>query len=130
IKFFIFRSMPTLARVLKLKIVNEKNATFFRNLVETTIKIRDDKSIVRPDMLQLMIENRDKQNDKKELTIEDMTSQAFIFFFGGFETTSTLMSFAAHEIAVNEDVRKRLQDEIDQVLEDTNGQVSYEAINN
>ncbi|XP_025157108.1 cytochrome P450 9e2 [Harpegnathos saltator] len=130
IKLIIIRSMPTLARVLKLKIVNEKNATFFRNLVETTIKIRDDKSIVRPDMLQLMIENRDKQNDKKELIIEDMTSQAFIFFFGGFETTSTLMSFAAHEIAVNEDVRKRLQDEIDQVLEDTNGQVSYEAINN
>jgi len=84
--------------------------------------------IVRPDMLQLMMENRGKEG-KAELIIDDMVAQAFVFFFGGFDNTSLLMCFAAHEIAVNQDIHEQLQKEIDQVLEETNGQVSYEAIN-
>ncbi|XP_036144417.1 cytochrome P450 9e2-like [Monomorium pharaonis] len=127
-KFLIFRKMPQLARILKLKFIREKIANFFRDLVKTTIKTRDENGIVRPDMLQLMMDSRGK-NGKAELDIDDMVAQAFIFFFGGFESTSTLMCFAAHEIAINPDIQKRLQNEIDQVLENTNGQASYEAIN-
>ncbi|EFN77010.1 Cytochrome P450 9e2 [Harpegnathos saltator] len=129
IKMYVHRSLPWVARIFRLRIISEKIAIFFKDLVETTIKTRDEQGITRPDMLQLMMESRSKKGGKKELTIEDMTSQAFSFFFGGFDSTSTLMCFAAHEIAVNEEVRKRLQDEIDQVLEETNGQAPYEAIN-
>ncbi|XP_032683012.1 cytochrome P450 9e2-like [Odontomachus brunneus] len=129
LKVYIFRSLPWLARIIKLKLIREKIVNFFQDLVESTIKTRDENNIVRPDMLQLMMETRNKKEGKGELTIEDMTSQAFSFFFGGFESTATLMCFAAHEIGVNEDIRKKLQNEIDQVLEDTNGQAPYEAIN-
>nr|XP_012223675.1 PREDICTED: cytochrome P450 9e2-like [Linepithema humile] len=128
LKFYIFRSLPWLARILRLRFVREKIGNFFRDLVKDTIKTRDEKGIVRPDMLQLMMESRGKEG-KAALTIEDMVSQAFIFFFGGFESTSTLMCFAAHEIAVNQDVQERLQNEIDEVLEKTNGQAPYEAVN-
>ncbi|XP_014476504.1 PREDICTED: cytochrome P450 9e2-like [Dinoponera quadriceps] len=128
-KMYIFRMLPSVAALLRLKFVRNVIAKFFYDLVDTTIKTRDEKGIVRPDMLQLMMESRGKKEGRNELTIEDMTSQAFVFFFGGFDSTSTLMSFAAHEIAVNEDVRKRLQNEIDQILEDTNGEAPYEAVN-
>ncbi|XP_032683015.1 cytochrome P450 9e2-like [Odontomachus brunneus] len=128
LKICLIRGLPWLARIFNVKIIHEKIVNFFQDLVESTIKTRDEKGIVRPDMLQLMMEGR-KKDGREVMTIEDMTCQAFIFFFGGFDTTSTLMCFAAHEIAVNEDVRKRLQNEIDQVLEDTKGQAPYEAIN-
>ncbi|XP_011865321.1 PREDICTED: cytochrome P450 9e2-like [Vollenhovia emeryi] len=128
IKIYVFRSLPTLARLIKLKFIRQKIADFFRNLVQNTIKIRDEKGIVRPDMLQLMMESRGKEG-KAELSVDDMVAQAFIFFFGGFDSTSTLMCFAAHEIAVNQDIQEKLQKEIDQVLEDTNGQAPYEAVN-
>ncbi|XP_014472696.1 PREDICTED: cytochrome P450 9e2-like isoform X2 [Dinoponera quadriceps] len=126
LKFIIIRNLPWLGRLLKLRLVKKKVANFFQDLLETTIRTRDEKGIVRPDMLQLMMESR----GRKELTIGDMTSQAFVFFFGGFESTSTTMCFAAHEITVNKDVQLRLQSEIDQVLEDTNGEAPYDAINN
>ncbi|XP_032682991.1 cytochrome P450 9e2-like [Odontomachus brunneus] len=129
LKFIILRIMPRLAQLFRVKVIPRKIAMFFQDLVETTIRTRDEKGIVRPDMLQLMMESRGKKDSKGKLTIEDMTTQAFTFFFGGFDSTSTLMCFAAHEIAVNEDIRKRLQDEIDQVLEDTNGQAPYDAVN-
>ncbi|XP_025157116.1 cytochrome P450 9e2-like [Harpegnathos saltator] len=127
LKFAVTESLPWLARVIKLRIISEKITNFFRDLIETTVRTRIQKDIVRSDMLQLMMETRD---GNKELTIDDIASQAFTFFFADNQTTSNLMCFAAHEIAENEKVQKRLQNEIDQMLEDTNGQVSYEAINN
>ncbi|KAG5348100.1 CP9E2 protein, partial [Acromyrmex charruanus] len=128
IKFYIFRSFPWLARLINLKIIRQKITDFFRDLIETTIKTRDENGIVRPDMLQLMMETRGKEG-KAELSTDDMVAQAFVFFFAGFDSTSTLMSFAAHELAINQDVQDKLRKEIDQVLEETNGQAPYEAIN-
>ncbi|XP_011865314.1 PREDICTED: cytochrome P450 9e2-like [Vollenhovia emeryi] len=128
IKLYIFRSIPWLARFINLKLIRQQIAHFFRNLVATTIKIRDENGIVRPDMLQLMMESRGKEG-KIELSIDDMVAQAFVFFLAGFDGASKLMSFAAHELASNQDLHEKLQKEIDQVLEDTNGQAPYEAVN-
>ena len=129
LKFFAVRMFPWLCRLLGIKVFKQKIVDFFKELVASAIKVRDENGIVRPDMIQLMMETRGKLGPGKELTIDDMTSHALIFFFGGFESTSILMCFAAYEIGINDQVQKRLQDEIDQVLEDCNGQVTYEAIN-
>nr|XP_012223632.1 PREDICTED: uncharacterized protein LOC105672931 [Linepithema humile] len=129
IKFYLVRSMPYITKMLGLKFVNDHIGRFFKNLVRSMIQTRDEQNIVRPDMLQLMMESRGKRGPGKELTIEDMTSQAFIFFFGGFDTVSTLMCFAVHEIAVNPNIQAKLRDEIDQVLKTTNGDLTYEAVN-
>lgn len=99
---------------------------FFVNLVADTIRIREEKDITRPDMLQLLMDSRSKREPGRELSILNI---AFIFFIAGFETSSTLMSFAAHEIAVNPDIQEKLQNEIDKIVKDTNAQPSYETIN-
>lgn len=129
IKILLCQHMPRLMRLLNLKIINERTNAFCINLIADTIKTRDEKNIVRPDMLQLMMDSRGKREPGKELTILDMTSQAFIFFLGGFDSSSTLMSFLTYEIAINPHIQEKLQNEIDKVLEDTNGQPSYETVN-
>ncbi|XP_018353975.1 PREDICTED: cytochrome P450 9e2-like [Trachymyrmex septentrionalis] len=129
IKFYLARSMPLITKMLGIKFVSNNVGEFFKDLVRNTIHTRDVKNIVRPDMLQLMMETRGKRGPGKELTIEDMTAQAFIFFFGGFDTVSSLMCFAVHEIAVNPDVQAKLRDEVDEVLKTNNGDLTYEALN-
>nr|XP_012223674.1 PREDICTED: cytochrome P450 9e2-like [Linepithema humile] len=129
IKFYLIRSLPFTIKMFRIKLIDDHIVEFFKNLVRSTIQTRDEQNIVRPDMLQLMMESRGKRGPGKELTIDDMTAQAFIFFFGGFETVSTLMCFAAHEIAVNPSVQAKLHDEIDQVLKTTNGDLTYESVN-
>lgn len=57
-----------------------------------------------------------------------MTAQAFVFFLGGFDTTKTQLCILAHELTLNQKVQKRLQDEIDDVLEKTKGKASYDEI--
>ncbi|XP_018395594.1 PREDICTED: cytochrome P450 9e2-like [Cyphomyrmex costatus] len=128
IKFFFVGTFPKLGRFLNLKIMNNYVSDFFKDIIKTTIATRDAKHITRPDMLQLMMDIRGKEG-RRELDIDDMTAQAFIFFLGGFETTSTAMCFAAHEIAANPEIQIKLQQEIDNVLQKSNGEVSYESIN-
>ncbi|CAB0031705.1 unnamed protein product [Trichogramma brassicae] len=131
LKFFLVRAVPKLMKIFHIRFISDQIRDFFTTLVQSTVEARDTKGFSRPDMIQLMMDSRGKQ--LKHLAAIDttyMTSQAFIFFFGGFDTTSTQMCIIAHELAINEDtVQKRLQEEIDQVLESTNGEPTYEAIN-
>jgi len=129
IKFYLVRSMPTITKMLGIKFIDNRIGQFFKDLVRNTIDARDRQNIVRPDMLQLMMESRGKRGPGKELTIDDMTAQAFLFFFGGFDTVSTLMCFAVHEIAVNPSIQTKLRNEVDDVLKKTNGELTYEALN-
>ncbi|KAJ8926643.1 hypothetical protein NQ314_020977 [Rhamnusium bicolor] len=63
-----------------------------------------------------------------ELTDLDITAQALIFFFAGFETVSTNMSFAAYELAANPDIQDKLRKEINATLEECGGQLTYEGL--
>lgn len=128
-KFIMLMIFPKLSKSLGIRLVRKKVVEFFENVVSVNIAVRDKTGVSRPDLIQLMMETRGKLGPGKELTILDMTAQAFVFFFGGFETTSSLLCFAAHELAVNPEIQERLQRKIDQVLKDTNGEVTYEAIN-
>nr|CAD7458006.1 unnamed protein product [Timema tahoe] len=63
-----------------------------------------------------------------ELTDNLLASQCFVFFVAGFETSSATMSFCLHELAVNQDVHIRLTSEVDRVLSEHGGNISYEVI--
>ena len=127
-KIFLYKAFPWFVKILKIKFISKKVVTFFENVVSTTVKTRDEKGISRPDMLQLMMDARGKESKHLKLDIKEMTAQAFIFFFGGFDTTSTQMCIIAHELALNPDIQKRLQAEIDKVLSESSGKPTYEAI--
>ncbi|KAF4519368.1 hypothetical protein B566_EDAN011374 [Ephemera danica] len=70
----------------------------------------------------------EKQGDKNLITEEDIAAQAFIFFFAGFETVATMMSFLVHELAVNPDIQEKLRAEVDDTFAANNGKLTYESI--
>nr|QZM07458.1 cytochrome P450 monooxygenase CYP9EK4 [Lasioderma serricorne] len=154
LKFLILGLIPDIKKVLDISIFPPEVSKFFRRLVQETIKTRQEKQILRPDMIHLLMEARKGQlqhekstteNDagfatveesevgktktkKLELTDDDIAAQALIFFLAGFDTTGSTMSFLALELAKNPDVQEKLQEEIDGVLERTKGNVTYEDI--
>lgn len=127
-KFFLLRTFPKLSQKFNLRIISKKVTDFFVNVIDTTIKIRDQQGITRPDMLQLMMDAREK-NLNMSLDLLEITSQAFIFFLGGLGTTSDMLCMIFYELAVNQDVQKKLLDEIDGAMKESNGKPSYESIN-
>lgn len=53
---------------------------------------------------------------------------AFAFFGAGFETSSTTISFCLYELSKNPEIQKRVHDEIHRVLEEHNGEMTYESV--
>uniref|UniRef100_A0A6V7M0G0 Cytochrome P450 n=1 Tax=Bracon brevicornis TaxID=1563983 RepID=A0A6V7M0G0_9HYME len=130
VKFMLAMRLPWLAKIFNMKILGSRFEQFFLELVKETVETRDREGISRPDMIQLMMDSRNiKSGEGPQLTLVEMTSQAMVFFFGGFETVSTLMCFLAHMISIHPEVQKKIHDEIDDVLERCQGEVTYEAIN-
>ncbi|KAK5641876.1 hypothetical protein RI129_010423 [Pyrocoelia pectoralis] len=136
--FVIITLFPRIAKFLGLTFTSPRVNAFFRNLVKSTIEMREKNGIIRPDMIHLLMEARkgqlkheietDTKAWKVELTDDDLTAQALIFFFAGFESVSNLMCFTAHELAVNREVQTRLQEEIDNTLRQCNGTITYESL--
>ncbi|XP_011705918.1 PREDICTED: cytochrome P450 9e2-like, partial [Wasmannia auropunctata] len=128
IKFLFMSMCPRLAASIGLTFFPPATTKFFKRIVEETIKAREEQNIVRPDMIHLM-QCRDKENDSvHKTTLDDIVSQAFIFIVAGFDSSSTLMCFVAHELAVNRDIQERLREEVQQHLAEGDGEISYESL--
>jgi hypothetical protein len=65
-----------------------------------------------------------------EFEDDDILAQALLFFLAGFETSSTLLCFASHQLAVHPDIQNRLQEEITETLQEHGGKFTYDAVHN
>ncbi|XP_011869160.1 PREDICTED: cytochrome P450 9e2-like [Vollenhovia emeryi] len=129
LKVIFLRVSPSwLTRLLGLTFFPLATGKFFKKIVEETIREREKRDIIRPDMIHLLMQARGKDNASPKMTLDDIVSQAFIFFLAGFDTSSTLMCFIAHELAVNREIQDRLRKEILQHLAEGNGEISYEVL--
>ncbi|XP_034830395.1 cytochrome P450 9e2-like isoform X2 [Maniola hyperantus] len=161
ILFFVISASPALARKLKLTLFSNKTREFFIKLVMGTMKDREDRNIIRPDMIHLLMESKKgvlshedicstdnephgrdagfatveestvgKKNIHRDWADIDLVAQATLFFLAGFETVSTGMSFALHELALHPDIQDRLYQEIKESDRKHGGKLTYAAIQN
>ncbi|KAG5895431.1 hypothetical protein JTB14_037590 [Gonioctena quinquepunctata] len=140
---------PYISKLLGLTFYEKDVREFFGNLIVHTMREREEKGIVRPDMIHLLMEARkeleknqglEAENDGNEkilsetdkysasLSDEDIIAQALIFFFAGFDSVSTLMCFMAHELAVNTDVQENLRLEINETTKRCKGKLAYDDL--
>ncbi|XP_032586068.1 probable cytochrome P450 6a14 [Drosophila mojavensis] len=138
IQSFIFTN-PNLARKMHLKVLRDDVANFFMTAVRSTVDHRIKNGIKRNDFLDQLIELRAENEEAARqgkgidlshgLTIEQMAAQAFVFFIAGFETSSSTMAFCLYELALQQDIQRRLREEIETVLKQTaDGELTYEAV--
>ncbi|KAJ3645296.1 hypothetical protein Zmor_022962 [Zophobas morio] len=155
LRFLLIILMPRVFQFFKMTLFSKEVGNFFTNLVKSNIQSREKHGIVRPDMIHLLLEarknglkhdetqplqdtgfatvteseiNTNPKNTKTEITDQDITAQALVFFFAGFDSVSALMCFMAHELAANPDVQDRLIKEVDETLELCQDKLTYEAL--
>ncbi|XP_017782407.1 PREDICTED: cytochrome P450 9e2-like [Nicrophorus vespilloides] len=136
VKVMACSNAPALGRLFRFKVFSKEVSEFFTNLIVRTIDIRLQHNIVRPDMLNLLIEARrnkkaaaaENGDEERMLSDLDITAQGMLFFFAGFETVSTLMCFMAYELALNPIIQDKLKKEVDVTAEECNGNLTYERL--
>ncbi|KAI7815403.1 cytochrome p450 [Rhyzopertha dominica] len=154
IKMMVATVLPKLLTLTKTGFIAKDCADYFRTIILETIDKRTKENIIRPDMIHLLLEAR-KGNLKHEskvdegsgfatveesdinkagktlsveLTDEIIAAQALIFFFAGFETSASIMSFMSLELAINTDVQQKLLEEIDEVYKEYGHNITYDVI--
>ncbi|XP_074030754.1 probable cytochrome P450 6a14 [Leptinotarsa decemlineata] len=140
LKMIIIRSFPSVAKILGLGVFSGTVTNFFSRVVKETIEYREKNNVSRPDFLQLLIQLRkngqiddEVDYDKVKLpigialTMEEAAAQAFIFFLAGFETTSTTISFALYEMALNGNIQQKAREEVNKLFEKHQG-ITYESV--
>nr|WIT94141.1 cytochrome P450 monooxygenase CYP9AZ3 [Euwallacea interjectus] len=137
-KFFALQALPKLCKLFGIKFFSNATRAYMTNVIEETIKLRQEQNIIRPDIIQILLdasraenpsENGNSDGKRKhsvKISLDDISSQAVLFSFAGFDTVSTAISFVAHELAVHKEIQDRLREEIRETSQ--NGKITYEAL--
>ncbi|XP_006610855.1 cytochrome P450 6k1-like [Apis dorsata] len=132
--FILIFFLPTLTKYFSVKFFG-KATNALRNTFWRMINQRIESNVKRNDLIDCLIEMREKHKNQEsfegfKFDGDDLVSQAAVFFTGGFETSSTTISFTLYELALNQDVQKTLRTEIHDALAQTDGKITYDMIMN
>lgn len=149
---FLFSSLPKFIRMglfslmkgtfAKAQADRFQATEFFKNAVKETVDYREKNNIKRNDFLHLLLllknkgtvdEDTDVSKDSENksvgtLTFNQLAAQCFVFFIGGYDTSSTAMTFALYELAKHPELQEKLREEIHEALAKNDGKMSYDVI--
>lgn len=143
LRFLAMFNFPQILKTFKIRLVDHDIEDFMTTMVKQTMEFREKNNVVRKDYFQLLLQLRNTGNVQlddewetvitndekgKQLTLTEVTAQAFVFYIAGFETTSATMAYCVYEITRNPDIQKKVHDEIDEVLRKHDGKISYESV--
>ncbi|CAH1233402.1 CYP3A5 [Branchiostoma lanceolatum] len=110
---------------------------FFNAAVDNVINMRggNEDDAKRVDFLQLLIKAHNEELDRgvsHELVKHGVSKKAIkresvLFWLGGYETTSNVISCTAYNLALHQEVQDRVIKEVDAVIE-KRGKLDYEAL--
>lgn len=146
-RFHLAFIYPKLAELLRLRFTDKDIGDFMTDTVRQTVDYREKNGITRKDFLQLLMQLRNygqvNENDDDwsadikshqttkrldNMTIEEMSAHAFVFYTASFESSSTTMSFCMYELAKKPEIQRKVHAEIDAVLSRHEGQLTYDSI--
>lgn len=136
VRTFGFFAFPKLLTLLGIRLVNSKNEKFIQLMVKQNLEYREKNHIVRNDFFQLLAQLRNKgtlqdhDQSVNSITEKEIAANTFLFFFAGFESTSSILTFCVYHLAKNPEVQRRVHEEIDRVLAAHNGEINYASISN
>lgn len=134
ISFLLANAYQDLCRKLNIQITPKRIQDFFLKLVIDTVEYREKNKIERNDFLSMLIQlknNGKLDGDERvigKISFTDLAAQCFVFFLAGFETSSTALSYALYELSLNQELQDKTRGEIEKVLAQHNGEITYDAI--
>ncbi|XP_036139076.1 cytochrome P450 6A1 isoform X2 [Monomorium pharaonis] len=104
---------------------------FFTRIVIETIDYRETNNVIRNDFIDKLRELKKQADNMNDIALTDslIAAQAFAFFVVGFETSSTTISNALYELALNQNIQKILRKEIDEIYVKHGKDLTYDNIN-
>ena len=155
-KILIMMILPFVGKLFGWSMMSKTATNFFVDIITRTYQQRKESKMRRNDVIDVMVDELHKSEEspqektyesdfEKDAAIDttglasikdsgkdDITliiANVLIFFFAGFETTSTGFTIICHKLAIFPECQEKVLDEIDTVIGDDED-VTYEKIQN
>ncbi|KAG4066159.1 hypothetical protein HA402_010361 [Bradysia odoriphaga] len=123
--------LSNFTKVLRVKTLHPTFEAFLRRLYHEVITNRMKNGETRNDLIDTLIALKQAKVAKGELVMSDdiLIAQAAVFFFAGFETSSSTLEFFFYLIAKHPKIQTKIRQEILEALA-KHGKMNYELIAN
>lgn len=113
---------PSIARFFNVRKHSKEVTDFFLNIVKESVEFRQQSGEKRNDYLQLLIEAK--------LPIERTAALAFDFLSAGYADSTSTLAYCMYELSLpqNQHIQREARREIQSVLEDDDGELTYEGL--
>ncbi|GAB0087598.1 hypothetical protein DMENIID0001_019260 [Sergentomyia squamirostris] len=126
-KFFFQFSYEDLCRKLRMRFNHPILEEFFMRVIKETIRLRDTGVVDQNDFMKHLLEIRDSEKGAK-MTFNELAAQAFVMFFGGFETSANTIEWFLCNMAGNPEIQDRARQEVNEVFKKYNGELTFDSI--
>ncbi|KAM3965227.1 cytochrome P450 9e2-like [Aphomia sociella] len=124
---------PQIFKYLNISFLNLKSMEELVTMLKMVKEERRSTGVKKNDFLQLLIEaaeteKKDAQTNKSPIYLDDDTvdAQSLLFLLAGYETSSTLLSFAVHVLATKPELQEKLRVHVNEA---TSGQeITYDLL--
>lgn len=126
--FFLLMFMPKMTRYINISFLNAPSIEELVRILKAAKAERRSSGIKKSDFLQLLIDAADTEKAESKNYLDDDTidAQSLLFLIAGYETSSTLLSFAAHVLATSPDLQDTLREHVVAVTDGKD--VDYELL--
>jgi len=118
LKFIALAVSPKMCKMLGITALPSGTAEFFAGIIRKNIETRRKSGMRRNDIIDLIIEELEIAEEKGTLKDGDfdlevaLISTCIIFFFAGFDTTSTTLTVLMYALMKHPEVQEKLRDEV------------------
>ncbi|GAB0100900.1 hypothetical protein DMENIID0001_169980 [Sergentomyia squamirostris] len=148
IRYACFLVLPHIGKLFGIRSVVKEYEDIVFKLVKDTTTYREKHNIQRRDFMQLLLQLKntgkvdtddnwsiqatkptgEPGENLMTLSFNELAAQAHLFFLAGFETASTTITFCIYELARHPEIQVKVQEEIDDIMKQHNGEVTYEGL--
>ena len=132
--FFLF-AFKYISLKLNLRQFSHNVENYFSGVIKSQMEYRENNNVKRNDFLDMLIQLKttgtidgEISSTTRKFTVDEVIAQAFIFYFAGFETSSTALSFTIGELVDHTDIQERARAEVLEKIKETNGDITYDSL--
>lgn len=117
-----------IGRALHFKKYADDVSHFFMKVVRDTCEYREKNNVNRNDFMDILIKLKNQKPSDDPITFNEMAATAFSIFVGGYETSSTTITFCLYELSLNPELQRKARKIIQDAFKKYNGELTYEML--